>query len=263
MTTKTLLNKTSKKKRDQMMSVSNILAIPASLPYSSVPNRQAGPATLLGNSTPYLMIWMPTARERGTMDVPAQRNSEVCYMKGLREKIRIQTNSGLTWKWRRICFTMKGSLLYSTRNAGDLWLNDWGGNPGYPVRPFNFFDTTLLTVLDTTIFKGVANRDYRHFIEAELDNESITVKYDKVFTIQSGNAQGVWRDYKMWHPMEKNINYFDDEDGQNITPRVYSTPGKSGMGDFYVIDIIQPSLLGEATDRLQIDSTSTLYWHER
>lgn len=263
MTTRTLLNKTSTKKRDLMMSVSNLLAIPATTPIGSVPTRQAGPAVLLGNSDPYIMIWMPTARERSSLNLPAQRNSEICYMKGLREKIRIQTNSGLTWKWRRFCFTMKGAELWANRQPGDFWLNDWGGSPGYTVRPYNYWQQSEITAFERRVFRGQPQIDYRHSIEAELDSDLITVAYDKTFTIQSGNAQGVWRDYKMWHPMEKNLNYADDESGIGVVPQVYSNFGKPGMGDFYVVDIIQPSLLGTASDRLQIDSNSTLYWHER
>ena len=67
----------------------------------------------------------------------------------------------------------------------------------------------------------------------------------------------------MWHPMRKNLRYDEDEEGDYTESVPLSTTSHLGMGDYYVIDIFIPLLGSGINDQFSINSTSTLYWHER
>lgn len=191
-------------------------------------------------------------------------------MRGLSEHIRIQTSSGIPWFHRRICFTMKGpgpfqagapsdsgiqpySPFLDTSNGIErLWLNLSINN-----QP-NTFNLQL-----QLLFKGAVSKDWDDLILAPVDTSRVSVKFDKTWTMQSGNTNGVVRERKLWHPMNKNLVYDDDESGDVEQGSYYSVDSKAGMGDYYVVDIIQPGQGATSSDLLQITANSTLYWHEK
>jgi hypothetical protein len=113
------------------------------------------------------------------------------------------------------------------------------------------------------LYKGLAGKDWDDLIVAPVDTSRISVKFDKTWTIQSGNSNGVVRERKLWHPMNKNIVYDDDENGDVEQASYFSVDSKAGMGDYYVVDIIQPGTGATSSDLLQISTNSTLYWHEK
>lgn len=63
--------------------------------------------------------------------------------------------------------------------------------------------------------------------------------------------------------MNKNIVYDDDESAITETPDFYSVDSKAGMGDYYIMDIIQPGTGGSSTDLFRMEITASLYWHEK
>lgn len=63
--------------------------------------------------------------------------------------------------------------------------------------------------------------------------------------------------------MRHNLVYDDDEAGSGESTSVYSVDNKQGMGDYFVVDIIQAGIGGTSSDLLSINATSTLYWHEK
>lgn len=183
-------------------------------------------------------------------------------MRGLKEVINLQTNTGVPWLWRRICFTAKGRFLdnaqntaaplYSYTSAGYLRTNtDWFAN-----------DVQKQPLLNP-LFRGKEGQDWSNFMSAPVDTERVTLKYDKITTLQSGNQSGIARTYKRWHPMNKNLNYDDDEDGGKEQTNNMSVQTKSGMGDYYVLDIITSGAASSTTDQLLWDPTASLYWHEK
>lgn len=243
-----------------MMTVTNLDATPAGSTLLSPP--KAVPAILLGDSDVYVCPWIATYKRRafGNQLAPL-RNADTCFMRGLKERIRIQSNSGLTWKWRRVTFTSKGPAFYTDAPSGTLFYDTWP-NVGN-VRVLSQTDSLWRSRMDQILFKGSFGRDYRSYMDAVIDRDVITVKSDVTRTIASGNAQGVWKTYDIWHPMNSNLVYSDDEAGDGMTTSGFSTSSKMGMGDYYVIDFFQPSLTGAAADRLLVDMTSTIYWHEK
>lgn len=263
MSKRKILDMTSKKHRDTMLCYSNTIA--------GTPNGgttyNVTDATLTGDQF-YIFPWVATARVgvkySGSSAYPvevATRQSTTCYMRGLKEHIEIQTNTGLAWQWRRICFTMKGSRInQNDRNGLRFSLQTSAGM----VRVVNsIVGDSSLGDFSTLLFKGDQGKDWNNFITAPTDNSRLTIKYDKTITIQTGNSSGIMRKYKFWHPMNKNLVFDDDESGDIETLSRYSTVAKSGMGDYYVVDIITPGFGGAASDRLIFGPSATLYWSEK
>lgn len=220
-------------------------------------------------------LWCATARDLNTQAGPigavaqqATRTSTTCFMLGLSEHLRFQTNSPAPWFWRRICFTSR--LTFGTPAPGDtptntyapflensngitrLWLNQNTNAQG---------NTTA--ALNSVVFKGERGRDWRDLITAPVDTTRVDLKYDRTCTFRSGNQSGIVREHKLWHPMNKNLVYDDDEVADVETTANYSVFDKRGMGNYFVLDIIQAGEQSTAADLLLIDTTSTLYWHEK
>jgi len=270
MTRKRILDITTTKKRDQMMSYSNARGPNGTTPEpansggtdSGSVNLIAAPALIRGNGGVYFFPWIATARNiNPTVDLPTSRNRETVYMRGLKERIRVETNSGASFRWRRIAFTQKGSLLWASTNGGALWdINRPDIGAG---RNVSLISATARTVFDRTLFKGTFGKDYRNYMDAIVDRQTVNVKMDKIFNIRSGNGSGVCKTYNIWHPMNSNLVYDDDESGDGIIGNLLSTNSKQGMGDYYIVDIIQGVSAATADDIMVFDPTATLYWHEK
>lgn len=225
------------------------------------------PAVLVGATT-YIFPWIATARTAvqyngnpGDKQNQATRTSNVCFMRGLKERIQVQTNDGTPWQWRRICFTMKGYRLINNDQGGfRLAINTTSGI----ARVVNSWAGTAIgSALVDLIFDGKNGQDWTSPFAAKVDRDLISVKYDKTRIIQSGNANGVMRNYNIWHAMNHNLNYADEEAGDTETYSQFSVEGKQGMGDYYVIDIIAAGSASTSANQMTFDPRSTLYWHEK
>lgn len=264
MTSKRILNLTSRKKKDTMLCVSNTTP---TTPSGST-NYQAAPAVLNAGGT-YMFPWICTWRDnggQGTIYDDAVRSATTCYMRGLKEKLNLVSNDGTQWLWRRICFTYKGGDFYGktasgytlavqTANGFQRLVNDINnaGSAGQPLR------TELLNVM----FRGGNTIDWNNVFTAPLNTTRISVKYDKTTSLSSGNAAGKNMIFNRWHPMNKNLVYDDDEDGVETSPGAASTGGKPGMGDYYVIDFFQSGPAASSGSQLAFSPEATLYWHEK
>ncbi len=201
----------------------------------------------------------------------AERTASTCYMRGFKENLRIQTNSHMPWFHRRICFAWRGIGPFNTQNTADtanvntfnpyvdttngmerLWFNSSINNT-----------PTTLTAQQGILFKGLYNADWNDFIVAPIDTARVDLKFDKTWTIKSGNESGTLVERKLWHPMNKNLTFDDDESGESMSTNYYSVDSKQGMGDYYIVDIFQSGTGGSASDLLNVSSNSTLYWHEK
>jgi len=273
MSKRSVLNTTSRKKRNDMLTYSNT---------GSDGTIQVGPATkqplnVRANST-FVSMWCPTAMDvkRGSgyntiMDVAA-RTASTCYMRGFAEHWRIQTSSGIPWFHRRICFTTSDSAFVRYNQASPLTpeaqyidvpgegmqriLENYAEGDPNKEGPFGY--------LTDRLFKGQRNADWNDFITAKTDPSRIKVKYDRVRTITSGNQSGTVRSYKFWHPMNKNLYYDDDVSGEEtFVSNYYAAETSRGMGNYMIVDIIQPGAGGTAADLFRVASEATLYWHEK
>nr|QCQ85239.1 capsid protein [Finch associated genomovirus 5] len=274
MSNRRILNVSSKKKRDTMTTYSS----PGDL---STPVQ--GPLLLYADGIAanygcFVIPWVATARD---VEEPRQGDehlrtsstcymgvyvSSTCYMRGLREQLRIYTSSDVPWEWRRICFTFKGSAIIGP-DATPFWFENSAGWQRL-VRPLTSSASTSadLATADRLInhlFEGSYGTDFHDLFTAKAESRMLTVKYDKVTIIRSGNARGTLSVKKLWHPMNANLSYDDQEHGSDVVSEYASTEGKPGMGDYYVVDLFKPHPSGGNADRLTFGSQATLYWHER
>lgn len=271
MTKRKILNITALKKRDTMMTWTNSSASAQSggTSYSSaVPAVVTGGQTVNGAAT---FLWCATARDAttSTTNVPgsrftqATRTSSTPYMVGLKEAIEIQVATGMPWQWRRICFTFKGplGLTYDSGTAVALettsgWMRILNQIAGDQSNGQQY-------ILFEKLFKGQYNIDWNDVMTAKVDNTRVTLKYDSTCTLASGNEDGFIRRYNRWHSMYKTLVYDDDESGGTVQMRGFSTEGKAGMGDYYVVDLFRARTGATTSDQLSFRPESTLYWHEK
>lgn len=269
---KKILDLTSRKKRNGMLSFSNTDT------GGNQQSVQSGTAFVKGTTgTIGYFLFQVTAQNLAAtaggsnllINTP-ERTASTCYMRGFSEHLRIQTSSGVPWYHRRICFTSRGGSAFTQIAAGDTPIQASGNSIDTSNGMQRLWLNSSVNAQPNTIaaqyaylFKGVSGIDWSDVILAPVDNERVDLKFDKTWLIRSGNALGTVIERKLWHPMNKNLVYDDDESGEGMSSSYFSTDSKLGMGDYYILDLIQPGLGGNATDLLNIYSNSTLYWHEK
>lgn len=249
MSKRRILNASSRKKQDNMLNfVTNDSSTGTVAPFIVAANVGA------------TFLWRATGRDRVTNPSDATANSsretDVVYMRGLREKIFLATNDAEAWRWRRVCFTAKGTQLFPLPTAlksANGWLRQ--------LRNFN--GTTNGSAVTSIIFRGAQNVDWFDVFTAKLDTNVITVKYDRTRVLASGNNTGKMFQSTLWHPMNQNLVYFNDENGPTEDAATFSAPGKAGMGDYYVVDFFDCRFNTSTTTTLTFSPEATLYWHEK
>lgn len=238
----------------------------------------SGPRTFTASDGLITLLWCPTKRERLTSDTPgsvpnvaddATRTSSTCFYRGLKEKYIISTNGSSAWRWRRICFTFKSDAFVKLpEESSGIYrtvLSNLTSN-GY-ARSLNAFNATDLNQQDMLarvyayVFQGTQFSDWATPLTAKTDPDRITPKYDRTFTIQSGNDAGVIKDFNFWHPMNRNLHYDEDEIGGQTQNGDLSAIIPRSMGDYYVMDLVTCN--DNNDEQLVMQPTSTLYWHER
>lgn len=270
MSKKSILNLTSRKKKNTMLSWSN------SNPSSGVSAATvAQPITANGN-TGYRGVWIATAQDLtdqtgvlGRVAEEAVRTATSCFMRGVSEHIRVQTSSPVPWFWRRICFTYKGpdlntlSSLDTPTSTSFQYLDTTAGMQrlGFNQNIANMSNT--INNHDAIIFRGAKGLDWNDPIIAPVDNTRVSLKFDKTWILRSGNQSGTVREMKLWHGMNKTLMYGDDESGDAESTSYQSVASKVGMGDYYIMDLLYPGAGATASDLVQLSPNSTLYWHEK
>jgi len=251
--TRRILNLASTKKRDNMRPGDVALNGSITMGESVMPAVNA-----------FTKLWCATARDKipdtsGDPNARAQRTSTVCYMRGIKEKIMFRTNSDLAWRWRRIVFSVKGLHQIMQYNA-------WAENSNGYIRAVGDLSTDAAVgprnALESYLFEGNGLQDWQTFWTAKVDTNRVTIHYDKTRLFQSSNGRGRFFKHNMWIPLNKNIQYGDDEAGKSTNETHYSTLGKGGMGDVYIYDVFEANST-DANSTLAFQPEATLYWHEK
>ena len=250
MSRRRILNITSEKKQDSMISYFQ----------PATGSGVIGSGVVLSGAATFYGVWCATARDLTSGgNVPGNqslRESDNTYMRGLKERINFVSNTGASWRWRRICITRKGSWfsipteLEVSPQGWTRYIYDWTNS------------SVNLSILQTDLFQGAVGQDWSDPMTAKVDTDRQTLMYDRVTTMSSGNASGKYFQKKLWHPMNKRLLYSNDEAGDGMSPDIKSTTGRAGMGDYYVIDIIDCAT-GNSADTLRFNPEATLYWHEK
>lgn len=258
MSTRKVLNITSRKKCDNMMPI--VVAEDSAVttgPYAS--------------PSPLLCLFVPNARTTRTpVTNPAVRNSSDIFAVGYKEKVRIDIRGGATFMWRRIVFMLKGDDLRRFMDSSDagnipnqLYDETVEGGCRRVIGPLQGV-TNAQTELQKYVFRGQADVDWSDQFTAPLDTRRITVKSDRVRTIRPGNASGASRHYKMWYPIRRTISYEDDMESDVVGDRAFSTAGLRGVGDMYVMDIMGITNGNGQTPLTEytFSPEGAFYWHE-
>lgn len=259
MSTRRILNITSRKKVDNMLPVVVAEDSTESVgPYSSV--------------SPLLCVFIPNARTTRTpVTNPAVRNASDIFAVGYKEKVQIDVKGGGTFMWRRIVFMLKGDDLRRFMDSSDagnipnqLYNQTTEGGCRRVIGPLNGV-TNAQTELQKYVFRGQEDVDWSNQFTAPLDTRRITVRSDKVRAIRPGNDTGASRHYRFWYPIRRTISYEDDMESDLVGDRPFSTAGLRGIGDMYVMDIMGiTNLVNDApVTEYSFKPEGSFYWHER
>lgn len=217
-------------------------------------------------SPAHFFLWTATGRTFGgggavgLRGQRAARSSTTCFMRGLSETVSLETTNDVAWEWRRICFCAKlGGERMSVGTTSATGYARLLRNIGTSSNPT---DVASVTFFSELVFQGTTGVDYYDIMDAKVDTTRVDLKYDRKVMIRSGNAQAVKRTKKMWHPMNKNLVYDDEENGNSEGTVAQSVRDKRGMGDYYVMDLFR-SVGPTASGSLNFSAESCLYWHEK
>nr|QTZ83262.1 MAG: capsid protein [Gemycircularvirus] len=272
MSRRAILNATSRKKRNTMLTYVNTGSGNGSPVAPGV-----GTYVVAASNGTAISVFTPTAMDLlsggngNTIANEAQRTATTCYILGFSEKMRISTTSGLPWFWRRIVFLSRDPV-FTQYNSAD--------SPVYPAnmsyidtttngmqrafinQSINGANTTLFRVQDL-LFKGTVNNDWVDAQTAPVDTRRVKLISDRRMTIKSGNQVGTVKDLKGFYPYRHNLVYDDDENGDKDFTNYLSVTDNAGNGNMHIIDFFTPLPGGTSADQLQLNTTSTLYWHEK
>lgn len=273
MTKRSVLNATSRKKKNVMLTWSNQNATQTTISQQ--------PLILSGGTNANLawVMFRPTGMDLitnvtgNTVVQEAARTATTCYMRGFAEHVRVETSTGNPWFHRRICFTSRDNV-FILPNPADATGTERSqiasgvfetSNGNQRLAANMTIDTLSQTYLNQkgVLFKGAEGVDWDDVIIAPVDTARVDLKYDKTFVYKSGNERGILREMKLWHPMNKNLVFDDDQSGVTEQTADYSVRDKRGMGNYHVLDIFSQGTSGATTDRLSIRFNSTMYWHEK
>nr|WNK16368.1 MAG: capsid protein [Genomoviridae sp.] len=265
MSTRVLLNKTSQKKRDNMLSYTNTTAAdPFSTTYTGTGAVMRFPVGQTNPGSEFFYVWNATARpaetsegQRGSKIDVSLRTSESIYAKGLRERITLETNNSAPWEWRRVCFTSKDDFGQTDPDTATFFRQTSSGM----VRMVSALSTGIY--LQSELFEGERNQDWLSVFTAPLSRKNFSIKYDKTRIIRSTNNSGTIREYKLWHPMESNLAYREEQQGETMTESAVSVTGRVGMGNYYVIDMFRKHGNNDDQSTLTFTPEATFFWHEK
>lgn len=258
-----ILDATAKKKRDNMLTFTNV-----NIPRSTITYR-AGAAAMQGGAGPYHFLFAASARNKEaklgsgvTIDDESSRTSSLIFAKGYRERVSLQTNTALPWTWRRIVFTMKGTDPYFNPAGSSAPGQFVQTSNGY-ARLVNELGATQQIALENLIFDGGRAIDWTSNLNAKTDQSLVTVLSDKTILIKPDTTAGTVKNMTFYYPLEKNLQYLEDEEGGETSKAAWSALGKQGMGDVLIYDMFYPRDNSAFADQLLVDFQATFYWHEK
>lgn len=264
MSTRAILNKTSQKKRDHMLSFSN-----THFENQFDTEFNQGGAIIrrpVGVNLPseHIYIWNATGRpsenstgQRGSKTDISLRTSESIFAVGLKERIQLETNNAASWEWRRICFTSKDDFGQADPDTSDYFRRTSNGM----VRLVRAQEQS--SYLEDQLFEGQRNSDWLSAITAPLSSRHFSIRYDKTRVIKSYNNSGLAHTYRLWHPMYKNLTYEQEQDGEKMIDSAVSVTGRLGMGNYYVVDIFRKHGVNDDQSTLTFTPEASFYWHEK
>lgn len=216
--------------------------------------------------------YIPTF-ETGNSAQRHQRGQQEVFVRGIKERCLIQVRSPVTW--RRVVFWSNDRYTVGLPPSFDPAEGD-------PVlrRNLRAFDPTLGGGQEATgrnLWQGTIDIDFseQNRAFARLDPQKVRVVSDKTRAINPNFSHatdapevGKLQRSNFWHPVNKKLNYRQEEDGSNK-----GIPLRSGFtellgfgpGNMYIMDIFSTGEAHQVDDVTPIATfscQSTVYWHE-
>lgn len=242
-----ILNITSQKKQDTMISVNAI-----------------SPITVGGYvGTTAQLLFCPTYRNRdadstgANEDPQAGRTSQHTYAKGIREKIFFTTAGGSPVRWRRIIFSTKNDLFSIVNKY------QFSSGVGVRSRPVLALSGTEIGTLQAECFEGTPTTDYIGSLDGKLDPDKVTIHKDMNMVINPGNSNGSTKMMNFYHPLEKNLTYRDNEVGNESSSSPFAEQRGKGLGNVFIWDIFEVVVSTTPETQVQFLPNTTYYWHEK
>lgn len=268
MTRKKILNISSAKKSDNMLTATQNLPDPPVLTTQfTIPAIGITPSTFIFSPTMRFLAFTD-----GVNNNDNARTKQDTFARGFKETLRFATSDGNEWKWRRICFSYKAAqadFQVPTFSTARLPFAFDPVATGYR-RLFSRIDGGTLSTqqlqtrdaIYNRVFAGRQNLDWTDPMTARTDPLAVKIWYDKVTSIRSGNDISSLLIAKRWHPMNKNLIYQNEDSGKTILDSPVSETGNGTMGDYFIMDIFYTAPSDDGV-LLSIGSDATYYWHER
>lgn len=196
------------------------------------------------------------------------RTATRTFVKGIAETYQIIPSDASAWEWRRIVVSLKGGFNTNlaiveaigaqfATNTTMRYMKDLTGDTSGPYL-------ALWDAIQDILFRGVKVTDWLDQMGAPLDTSRVNVHSDRRRVISSGNDASKPRHVKTYVPINKTLQYDDEENGINISPSKFSVESKIGIGDVYVFDMFAcRAPINATSSQLQVGSTQTYYWHEK
>lgn len=270
MSKRSLINATSKKKRDTYVSGAGEGTNPDP---TSVVNRiqpfRIRASTTFGDQRIHATLYNATHRflVPNNYSYAASRTATSTYVIGLKETYRLVPNNESVWWHRRIVFSYK-SAIGRPEIAQAMGVQN--SDVATTVRPFLDLSGTsdpdwadVTSQLYGLVFQGEIGVDWQDPMKAKTDRTRVNIHSDKFSTIRSGNDTAAPTIRNHYTPIRKTVMYDDRENGTNVIPSPFSVDSKIGLGNIFVMDMFHcPAPEDDGVD-MEISSNSTYYWHER
>lgn len=216
----------------------------------------------------YCPTWMP--RQLAPKDIPRRdhlREQSNIFYRGVKESVYLSASENCFW--RRVVFRSRDQI----DNAAPLYgSHPVTGNP-FRIRNMQTFDPSVGgedEQIGENLWAGMAGVDYTEDTrwKAPLDRDNLTIFYDKTVTVNPNRDFAAEETYgknmmrKMWHPVNRSLEYGDKETGGDVNPSPWLSD-KPGQGNVYILDIFSTGRTAETDISFGTwNVNSTIYWHE-
>jgi len=269
---KSLADRMSHKKRDIMVSAAGPGLNPS--PGTQVVVNQNLVINITTNNSAadgiHMTGYIPSARSLSPNNYAysAIRTATRTYVKGISEMYHFVPSDASAWEWRRIVVAQK-YLFGQSRTAMTDIAAQFGTGTTYRYFKDLTGDasgsyTAIWDAVQDVLFAGVKTVDWQDPMTAPVDRARVTLLSDKRRMITSNNDAPRPRMVKTYVPINKTIQYDDEENGVLISPTRFSVDNNIGLGDIFVFDMFTVRApVNAVSSQLQIRSTMTYYWHEK
>jgi len=253
--------------RRRILNVATIKKHDNMLPHVATPDGVVTPGHLT-TGTGFTSLFMPSARKLAYDAVgESDRNRQVTYAVGYKERVEVNIVGGGVWKWRRVVFLLRGRELYEENTWLAPYFDKTSDIRGCDmVRLICQPPSAQRQEIRRVLWDGSEGLDWSSEFTAKVDTSRVTLLYDRTFTFNPRNESGYSRTFKFWHRLGRTLVYDEDEEGGVVDSggSYVSVKGKAGCGDMYIYDVAYlavPAAAGNAA--LTFNPEGTWYWHER